>query len=274
MNFTTQAAQDILTKIERDPPEVRHWRQLLILCFDQKAIDTLQTLQVVVAGIEKIWDQRRKRAKEAYEEALQNQRATGSKEPLPSTTVNSLALNVRQKETFIKLAKAPQTPSLLHRFGLYLEEEFELPQSAQAIYDRALALGPEDSQLEEKLMQAIKRLNERSQAIGSPKAQAADLVAVITPESMGVKSTSHHRPSAAALIKRTGRLSVDHGRIKAGTTSMIAREWPETQKKLEEKMSHLLAHAASLCETTPRPMRLPRSIAPSQWLEFLQGHIT
>src|SRR5277367_6086441 len=116
MNFTTQAAQDILGKIERDPAEIRHWRQLLILCFDQKSIDTLQTLQVVVAGIEQIWNQRRQRAKDAYEEARQKQRSTGSNEPLPSTTVQSIPLSVRQKETFVKLARAPQSPLLLYRF--------------------------------------------------------------------------------------------------------------------------------------------------------------
>ncbi len=51
MNFNTQAAEDILSKIERDPAEVRHWRQLLILCFDQKSIETLQTLQVILAAL-------------------------------------------------------------------------------------------------------------------------------------------------------------------------------------------------------------------------------
>src|SRR5260370_7817638 len=89
MNFTTQAAEDILSKIEKDPAEIRHWRQLLILCFDQKSIDTLQTLQVVVAGIEQIWTQRRQRTKDAYEEARKNQRSTGSKEPLPSSPLPS-----------------------------------------------------------------------------------------------------------------------------------------------------------------------------------------
>jgi hypothetical protein len=103
MNFTTQAAQDILIKIEHDPVEVRHWRQLLILCFDQKSIDTLQTLQVVVAAIEQIWTQRRQRAKDAYDEARVKQRSTGSKEPLPSTSVHTIPLNMRQKETLIKL---------------------------------------------------------------------------------------------------------------------------------------------------------------------------
>jgi hypothetical protein len=58
MNFTTQAAEDILGKLERDPAEIRHWRQLLILCFDQKSIETLQTLQVILAAIEQIWNQR------------------------------------------------------------------------------------------------------------------------------------------------------------------------------------------------------------------------
>src|SRR5258708_2758737 len=111
MNFTTQAAEDILGKIERDPAEVRHWRQLLILCFDQKSIETLQTLQVILAAIEQIWNQKRQKAKDAYEDARIKQRSTGSKEALPSTTVHSITLSVRQKENFIKLAKAPQNPA-------------------------------------------------------------------------------------------------------------------------------------------------------------------
>src|ERR1700677_4303558 len=105
MNFTTQAAQDILTKIERDPAEVRHWRQLLILCFDQKSIDILQTLQVIVAGIEQIWNKRRDMAKVALEEAMLKQRTTGSKEQLPSTAVHSIPLTLRQKDTFVKLSR-------------------------------------------------------------------------------------------------------------------------------------------------------------------------
>jgi tetratricopeptide (TPR) repeat protein len=275
MNFTTQAAEDILGKIERDPAEVRHWRQLLILCFDQKSIETLQTLQVILAAIEQVWNQKKQKAKDAYEEARLKQRATGSKEPLPSTTVHSIPLSVRQKETFIKLAHAPQTPALLYRFGLYLEEDFDLPQSARALYERALALDPDDSQVEQKIEEGLKRLNARNRETApQPQPAPADLGAVITPETMGVKSPSHHRPSAAALIKRSGRLSVDRGRIKSSTTSTLNEDWPEIQKKLDEKMSQLLTQAAAVCETPPRPMRLPRSIAPSQWLEFLESHLT
>ena len=275
MNFTTQAAEDILGKIERDPAEVRHWRQLLILCFDQKSIDTLQTLQVILAAIEQIWTIKRQKAKDAYEEARLKQRATGSKDPLPSSTVHSIPLNVRQKEMFIKLAKSPQSSALLYRFGLYLEEDFELPQSARAIYERALALDPDDSQVEQKIIDGLKRLNEQiREEAPQKKPESAELGAVITPETMGVKSPSHHRPSAAALIKRSGRLSVDRGRIKASTTSAINQNWPEIQKKLDERMAQLLTQAAGICETAPRPMRLPRSIAPSQWLEFLESHLT
>jgi len=276
MNFTTQAAEDILSKIERDPAEVRHWRQLLILCFDQKSIETLQTLQVILAAIEQIWNLKRQKAKDVYEEARLKQRSTGSKEPLPSTTVHSVTLNVRQKETFIKLAKSPQAPALLYRFGLYLEEDFELPHSARAVYERALALGPDDDQVEQKIVDGLKRLNalNRETAPQNAPEPAADLGVVIAPESMGVKSPSHHRPSAAALIKRSGRLSVDRGRIKASTTSTLNQDWPEIQKQLDEKMAHLLTQAAAICETAPRPMRLPRSIAPSQWLEFLESHLT
>jgi tetratricopeptide (TPR) repeat protein len=39
-------------------------------------------------------------------------------------------------------------------------------------------------------------------------------------------------------------------------------------------MAALLTQAEAVCETPPRPMRLPRSIAPSQWLEFLESHLT
>jgi tetratricopeptide (TPR) repeat protein len=272
MNFTTQAAEDVLSKIERDPAEIRHWRQLLILCFDQKSIDTLQTLQVIVAGIEQIWNSRKQRAKEIHEEARLKQRSTGSKEPLPPLGVLSIPLSVRQKETFSKLAKAPQTPAFLYRFGLHLEEDFNLPQQAHAIYDRALALDPEDPAVEAKIVEGIKRLNARNRETGPHAVESNALEAVIAPESMGVKSTSHHRPSAAALIKRSGRLTVDRGRIAASATPDNA--WPETQKKLDEMMSRLLTRAAAVCETAPRPMRLPRSIAPSQWLEFLEGHVT
>lgn len=275
MNFTTQAAEDVLSKIERDPGEVRHWRQLLILCFDQKSIETLRTLQVVVSAIEQIWNQRRYKAKNAYEEALRKQRSTGSKEPLPSPAVHSVPLSTRQKETFIKLAKAPQTPALLYRFGLYLEEDFDLPQSARVLYERALALDPDDGQVEQKIVDGLKRLNALNRETAPQSApEPVDLEEVITPESMGVKSPTHHRPSAAALIKRSGRLSMERGRIKSSTTSTLNEAWPEIQKNLDEKMSQLLTQAAAICETSPRPMRLPRSIAPLQWLEFLESHLT
>jgi tetratricopeptide (TPR) repeat protein len=272
MNFTTQAAEDILGKIERDPAEIRHWRQLLILCFDQKSIETLQTLQLILAAIEQVWNQRRMKAKDAYEEARLKQRSTGSKDPLPPSTIQTITLNVRQKETFIKLAKSPQSSQLLYRFGLYLEEDFDLPLAAKGIYERALNLGPEDSALEQKIEDALKRLNE---APSEPeKDPTGDLGMMMAPETMGVKSPSHHRPSAAALIKRSGRLSVDRSRIKQSTTSAINQNWPETQRKLDDKMAQLLTQAAGICETAPRPMRLPRSIAPSQWLEFLESHLT
>lgn len=276
MNFTTQAAQDILGKLERDPAEVRHWRQLLILCFDQKSIETLQTLQVVLAAIEQIWTMKRQKAKDAFEDAKVQQRATGSREPLPSATVHSITLNPRQKELFIKLAKSPQSPALLARFAQYLEEDFELPDSARAIFERAMTLEPDDAQVEQKIQDGLRRLNEVGRTSATEaKPPTADVgVAAIAAESMGVKSPSHHRPSAAALIKRSGRLSVDRGRIKASTTSSINANWPDIQKGLDDKMSQLLTQAAAICETAPRPMRLPRSIAPSQWLEFLESHIT
>jgi len=275
MNFTTQAAQDILSKIDHDPAELRHWRQLLILCFDQKAIDALQTLQVIVAALEQIWNRKRAQAKQAHEEARMKQRSTGGKEALPPLAVLSIPLSVRQKENLSRLAHEPQSPALLYRFGQHLEEDWELFKAAHAVYERALALGPEEEQLETKLEEAVKRVDAQSWE-KSPRSteSSGSLENVIAPESMGVKSPSHHRPSAAALIKRSGRLTMDRGRIQAPATPSDDADWSETQKKLEDLMGRLLTRATTLCETAPRPMRLPRSIAPSQWLEFLEGHIT
>jgi tetratricopeptide (TPR) repeat protein len=277
MNFTTQAAQDIAGKLERDPIEIRHWRQLLILCFDQKSVETLQTLQVVVSAIEQIWNKKRQQAKEANDAAKAKQRATGSREPLPSLAVLNITLGIRQKETLIKLSRDPQSSELLFRFGRHLEEEFELPQAAQALYERALALEPEDRTLEAKIKEALQRLATKTAEGNVTTEKLPGLETVMAPESMGVKSPTHHRPSAAALIKRTGRLSVDKTKIDAPRSASgptVDISWPDTQKKLEEKMSSLLALAATVCETAPRPMRLPRSIAPFQWIEFLEGHLT
>jgi len=276
MNFTTQAAQDILAKIDRDPAEVRHWRQLLILCFDQKAVDTLQALQVVVAAIEQIWSQRRQRAKENHDAARQKQRTTGGNAPLPSLAVVAIPLTARQRETFSRLAADPTSVQLLYRFALHLEEDFDLMSAAYTVYERARALDTDETQQEQKILDAMKRLHERHREAREHGTVPGGngLVSPIAPEAMGVQSPTHHRPSAAALIKRTGRLTVDRGQIKIATPVSEEKPWADIQKKLDETLSRLLVQAAGVCETVPRPMRLPRSIAPSQWLEFLESHVT
>ena len=79
----------------------------------------------------------------------------------------------------------------------------------RALYERALALEPDDSQVEQKIVDGLKRLNALNRETAPQNTPTpADLGVVIAPENMGVKSPSFHRPSAAALIKRSGRLSV------------------------------------------------------------------
>ena len=177
----------------------------------------------------------------------------------------------RQKESFSRLAANPESVPFIYRFALHIEEDFDLPAAAYPIYERAQALDTDETQLEQKITDALKRIKARDRAAGTQTTGSIGTLGTIAPESMGVKSPTHHRPSAAALIKRTGRLTVDRGRIQATTPTEVP--WAETQKKLDEMMSRLVVQAATLCETAPRPMRLPRSIAPSQWLEFLEGHI-
>ena len=272
MNLTTQAAREVIEKIQRDPAEIRHWRQLLIICFDQKAIDTLQTLQSVVAAIEQIWTRAKQKAKEAHDEAVKKQRATGKKDALPSLAVLSIPLTARQKESFSRLAANPESVQAIYRFALHIEEDFALPAAAFPIYERAKTLDTDETQLDQKINEALLRCGSQMKEAGALTTGSVGTLAAIAPESMGVKSPVHHRPSAAALIKRTGRLTVDRSKIQSKPSTEVP--WVETQKKLDDMMTRLLTQASALCETAPRPMRLPRSIAPSQWLEFLEGHIT
>ena len=274
MNLTTQAAQDVIEKIQRDPAEIRHWRQLLIICFDQKAVETLQTLQVVVAAIEQVWNQRKQKAKETHDAAVQKQRSTGHKDAIPSLAVLSISLTARQKETFGRLAMTPESVPIIYRFAQHMEEDFDLPAAAYSVYERAKALDTDETALEQKINDALKRITARMREAGTEKTSLPGSLGAIAPESMGVKSPVHHRPSAAALIKRTGRLTVDRTKIQSVPSQSTEIPWADTQKKLVEMMARLQAQAGALCETAPRPMRLPRSIAPSQWLEFLEGHIT
>ena len=229
MNFTTQAAQDIAGKIERDPVEIRHWRQLLILCFDQKAVETLQVLQVVCSAIDQIWNKKRQQAKEAHEVAKQKQRATGSREPLPPLTVSAIALD-RQAEGHAgqALARAgvgraafPLRPASRAGFR-------PAPVGPRHLHARPGARAGRRGARWPRSRRPSSGSTTQSAKQGETTEHMPKLDAVIAPESMGVKSPSHHRPSAAALIKRTGRLSVDRSRIEPARTpaseTVVARD--------------------------------------------------
>ncbi len=202
MNFTTQAAQDITGKIERDPAEIRHWRQLLILCFDQKAVESLQVLQVVCTAIDQIWTSKRQQAKEAHEAAKQKQRTTGSREPLPPLAVTAIPLTGKQKDVLVKLAREPQSPELLFRFGRHLEQDFGLPQSAHAIYSRAVALEPEDDALLAKINEAIQRIDAQAAKHGETTEHMPKLDTAIAPTAC---STFTGSSSAVHRQRRTRR---------------------------------------------------------------------
>ena len=272
MNFDTQAAHDLLAKLGRDPIEVRHWRQLLILCFDQKEVESLQALQVIVAAIEQIWAHKRKRAKEAHEAAKLEQRTTGRKTALPPLAVISIPLTARQKEQLTQLARAPRSPLELYRFALQLDQEFSLPSTARTVLQHAL-IECREAEMEGKVIGAIRDLDARCWS-DSARLPAPPLSDVLAPNVMGVKSPGHQRPNAAVMIKNTGRLALEHGAIAVPAPDMAEDTWVSLQIKLEEALTRLQTQAASLCETAPRPLRLPRSIAPLQWLEFFEGHLS
>ena len=79
---------------------------------------------LILAAIEQIWTSRRQKAKDAYEEAKQKQRSTGSKEPLPSPTEPWLGqvppVRVRHLYFSEKLAD-PNDPTSAIEFYLTVE---------------------------------------------------------------------------------------------------------------------------------------------------------
>lgn len=161
MDLSTQAGQEILADIERNTSSVRGWRNLMLLCFDQKDIDTFKTLQVICEGFDKLFEQKKLEAKREFEAAVKVIRESKLKvgqRQLPNPIVTTIPLTDVQRLTFTKLAHNPNTTSLLEKVAIYYLDDWGLPEIAQKHLERALNFQPEDKQVMDTLTKAVEAL--------------------------------------------------------------------------------------------------------------------
>jgi tetratricopeptide (TPR) repeat protein len=200
MNLSTQAAIDILAKLDQNTWDFKQWRQLMILCFDQKDTDTLKTLQIVVEGLENLFESRKRKAKEEFDTALKSARETGrsSRDKLPNPVIDHVFLSERQKKAFQILARTPDDPKILQLVADFFSNDFNLPQTAQKLYERALQFNPADSNLE----QVLKEMLERLQASPIQRPPPGQNVVEVVPSRFS-------KAKAADLIRKSGRIQLD-----------------------------------------------------------------
>ena len=200
MNLTTQAAIDILAKIDQNTWDFKQWRQLMILCFDQKDTDTLKTLQIVVEGLESLFDSRKRKARDEFDSALKTARekGRGTRDKLPNPVIDHVFFSERQKKAFQILARTPDDPKILQLVADFFSRDFSLPQTAQKLYERALQFNPADSNLEQVLKEMLERL--QASPVQSPP-PGQNLVEVVPSRFSAAK--------AADLIRKSGRIQLD-----------------------------------------------------------------
>lgn len=161
MDLSTQAGKEILNDIARNTSSVRGWRNLMLLCFDQKDIDTFKTLQIICEGLDKLFERKKIEARQEFETAVKAIRESKLKvhqQRLPNPIVTSVPLTDAQRQAFLKLARTPNNSSLLEKVSLYYLEDWGLPNVAQKHLERALNFEPEDKQVIDTLAKAAEAL--------------------------------------------------------------------------------------------------------------------
>lgn len=161
MDLSTQAGQEVLADIERNTSSVRGWRNLMLLCFDQKDIDTFKTLQIICDGLDRLFDRKKLEAKKEFEDAVKAIRESKLKvgqRRLPNPIITAIPFTDLQRQTFLKLARNPNTPSLLDKVSEYYLDEWNLPECAQKHLERALNFEPDDQHVTDSLAKAVEAL--------------------------------------------------------------------------------------------------------------------
>lgn len=177
MDLTTHAGREILAQIDQNPSVPRHWRQLLMLAFTQKDTDSFSTLQVVSEAMDQLVSIRRDQARAEFQKALKDLQKSGGQLniSLPNPSVEFVHLTEMQKNVLTKLARNPNNALSLKRLGEFFLNDWNLPQAAQKLFERARCFDPEDEDLLQVLSKAVQTL---SRSIGGPINVVTDTIPV------------------------------------------------------------------------------------------------
>jgi tetratricopeptide (TPR) repeat protein len=197
MDFTTDAVANILRELDRLPADPGKWRQLMILCFDQKDTDTFHTLQVITEGLEKLLVAHKRRAQQSYKNAVMDAAHANRPPPQPLTGSLSVPVDDLQKSLLRKTAREPNNPAMLKAVGKLYLEEWEMPEVARRHFERALIFAPESEELRELVSKSKQAFTGRD----APEPHANPQLG-LTP--VGKRSLTAHE-----VIRKTGRLLVE-----------------------------------------------------------------
>ncbi len=125
MDLNVATAQSILSRIKREPLELKNWRDLTMLCFDQRDGESFTTFQAIIDSIQQFNEINRKKRDDGADE---------------------LQFSAVQKGTFVKLAQDPNNDEMLRKTSLEFLS-LHLPAAAKRLVDRALQLNPYDEEL-------------------------------------------------------------------------------------------------------------------------------
>lgn len=215
MDLSTQAGQEILSDIERNTSSVRGWRNLMLLCFDQKDIETFKTLQIICDGLDKLFDQKKQEAKKEFEaavKAIRESKLKAGQRRLPNPIVTEIPLTDVQRVTFLKLARTPNASLLLDKVAQFYLEDWNLPECAQKHLERALNFEPEDQHVMDSLAKAVEALARSIPALQPPSttAPSPEHARVSFNDTMRIKLPSILRKSSGPLPAERSQTLLKH----------------------------------------------------------------
>jgi tetratricopeptide (TPR) repeat protein len=260
MDVSTHAVQQILSQVDKAPSSSGPWRQLMLLCFDQKDIETFQTLQIVIDGLDKLLEAKKRQAKREFSETQKTMQESGvqTKTRVREPNVTYVELSELQRQFFCKLARSPSSPGLLQKIGGFYLNNWNLPEVAQKHFERALNFEPEDPGIMERLaeaMAALARVGTMREAPEPMVSPGQDVVSVPT-TSMGApelirksgrisieptQSISKKHLSSSAMP--TGSQPLDQGVFKTANIDTLNRQMQLLQTKIESMEQHQASQA-------------------------------
>ncbi len=124
MNYSAPTIKSILDELARDPLQVPVWHQLMMACFDQNDSDTFATYQLVIESVQEI---------DVHLRVLGATKTCYSKPCLPRNLFGLL----------VQISRNPENAEYMASLAKYMETDYDLPEHAKALYQRALFYNPD-----------------------------------------------------------------------------------------------------------------------------------